>query len=331
MSPKSASEFLTIHFNPQHLITSLQSNPSELLCDPAKFDTSFYFPSGVDVATIQHDLCAAATNHSLVMDQVWKLFDMKQLMVELSRLTGATAPTTPVAESPFRMFLKQAQRLLKNANVITRLMQAFSKDMPDVSQYLTMVLTTVNTMLTPDSNNIGGMCDAVVNLIDGVPQYQQAEFYLVRVEVINSIAAKAATSLDMLDEFLCEFPSMNMSTLINKVLDSDVLEELMLMGNQEYLKNKQFVCSNMVRDVMVQQTKLTNMIRDAVNNSYDRCIRKIATENITLITDVNSYLGLLGGMRDLLNSESLATLRWLDPLRPLINSVVDGLVGEVSS
>lgn len=299
------------------------------MCDASAFNKSFRFPAGADVATIQHDLCKAATNHSLVMTKVWELFDMKELMQELARMTGGGQPT-PVTESPFRSLLKQVQRLLQNANVITRLMQAFTRSMPDVAQYLNMALSTVNTLLSPDANNIGTMCDAVVNLIDEVPGYLQAQPYLVRVQIINSIAAELATSLDEFDDFLCDLPSMNVSMLFSKITDSDLLEEILLVDNEEYLRKTPFVCSELVRDAMLPQVKIQNMIADGVNGSYDKCIKKLMTENITIVNDLSSYLGLLGGLRDLLNSDSLASLKWLDPLRPILNGVLDGLFAQVS-
>lgn len=330
LSPKSASEFLTLSFNPAKLISVLQSDPPAVLCDFAKFEESFKFPKGVDVATIQKQLCEASSNGSLVMHQVWQLFDMQQLVEELGRLVGEKP--AQLAESPFRSFMKQAQRFLQNTRVITRLIQMFDKQMPNVSMYVNALLTTVNTYLSPDSNNIGGMCDAAVELIEQVPQYSQARPYLAQMQKIYAIVAKMATSLDQFDEFLCDLSTMDMSMLIGKVMKSgalDLINEIVSVSNTSALSDAPFKCSQMIRDVMVPQQKIQNMINDAINGSYAVCIKKLQTQNITMLQELISYQSLLGGLRDILNSESLAQLEWLKPLRPLLNELIAGLVDQV--
>ena len=322
-TPEAAAEFLTLHFNADQLINGLLADPSTLLCDANQFSQSFHFANGVDVATIQKNLCKAARNNSLVMSKVWKLFDMKQLIEELSRLTGASAPTTPQVESPFRSMLKQIQVFLRNANVITRLMQAFSKDMPDIASYLNLMLNTVNSMIQPDANNIGKACDAVVNLIDEVPQFEQARPYLVRIQIVNAIAAKIATNLDELDDFLCELPSMNMSTILSKLTQTDLLDQMVFVDDAEYLAKTPFVCSNMVRDAMLPSIKINNMISTAVSGKYEYCINKLMTSEFAVANDLNLYLGLLSGFRDLLKAESLTSLR------PIFEEIIDSLLDQV--
>lgn len=339
LNPEAAAEFLTFSFHPAKLISTLQSDPETVLCDPVLFNQTFSFTEGVDIVTIQSQLCAATRgNNSLVMEDLWKMFDLKKLASEIGRLTGVGAPDAnkPLTESPFRTILKQFQRLLQNANVITRLMQAFNNDLPNVADYISLLLSTVNTYLQPDANSVGGMCDAVVNLIDEVPEFDMARPYLVNIQLINSIIAQVATSLDHVDEFMCELPSLNMSTLLYRVANSDLIElsdQLMLVNNMEYLKSAKFQCSQLVQDIIVPQEKIQHLITDALmpNGSMQTCFRKLVSENITILNDVNSVLGLLGGLRDLLMSDQLNNLVWLDGVRPLLNEVISGLLGEVTS
>lgn len=287
---------------------------------------------------MQSQLCDATQgNGSLVLQDVWKMFDLKQLATEITRMTGGMppAPDAPLTESPFRTFLKQFQRILKNASVITRLMQAFNREMPDIASYLQLALSSLSTYLQPNVNNIGGMCDAVVSLVDKIPEFDEmVEPYLVNAQLINSIIAQIATSLDNVDDFMCEFPSMNISTLLYRIASSDLMDlsdEIILVNNQDYLKSAQFRCSKMIHDVMVPQEKIQHLISDAVmfNGSMQTCFRKLLTSNITIFNDVNSFLGLLGGLRDLLMSDALDGLAWLDAVRPLIDQVITSLLGEV--
>ena len=339
LSPESAAEFLTMSFNPAKLITTLQSDPSKVMCDPMLFNQTFSFPTGVDVPTIQSDLCAATSgNNSLVLEDIWKMLDLKQLAEEITKLTGGAPPSAskPLTESPFRTVLRQFQRLAKNASLITRLMQAFNRDMPDIASYLQLLWTSISTYLQPDVNNIGGMCDAVVNLVDKIPEFDLAKPWLINAQLINHIAAQVATSLDNFDEFMCEFPSMNMSTLLYRIASSDLIDisdEILRVNNQDYLSTAQFRCSQLIHDVMVPQEKIQHLITDAVmyNGSMQTCFRKFVTSEITILNDVNSVLGLLGGLRDLLMSQPLTGIEWLDQLRPLIDQVITGLLGQVCS
>lgn len=333
VSPESAAEFLTAALQPAQLVEVLTSDPKAVFCDPAIFSKSFLFPTGTDVATLQTDLCEASRNDSFVLQKVWQMFDMQMLASELSLLTGTQQPTQQLTESPFRTMLKQFERLLSNAHVITRLMEAFNKNMPEVSSYFTMALTTVNTVLDPTANNVGGMCDALVSLIDEVPEFKVAEPFLVQMQTGNSIMAKIATAIDGLDDFLCELPSLNMSTLLNNALDSDLLtivDKIVKINDADYLTTTPFKCSAMIRDSMLPQQKIQNLIVDAMNGSFEVCIRKLQTENITLLSELSSYTGLVNGIRDLLNSEVLQSLKWLEPIRPLLDDVIASLLGQVS-
>lgn len=336
LSPDSAAEFLTMSFNPAKLVSTLQSDPSTVMCDPVLFNQTFSFPIGVDVPTIQSDLCTATQgNSSLVLEDVWKMLDLKQLAEEIARLTGGTAPTEkPLTESPFRSVLRQFQRMLKNASLITRLMQAFNRDMPDIASYLQLLWTSISTYLTPDVTNIGGMCDAVVGLMDKIPEFDMAKPWLINAQLINSIAAQVATSLDNVDDFMCEFPSMNMSTLLMRIATSDLVslsDEIILVNNKDYLENAQFRCSQLLHDAMVPQAKIQNLITDAVmyNGSMQTCFRKLVTSEITILNDVESVMGLLGGLRDIIMSQPLSGIAWLDQVRPLLDQVISGLLGEV--
>lgn len=323
MKPSAAAEFLTLHFHPNRLIQALQSDPSTMLCDAAQFNKSFSFAPGVDTEEIQTELCSASQNNSLIMQQVWDLLDLKALF------TDATKPPT---ESPFKSMLKQIKRVLQNANIITRLIQAFNRDMPDVASYLQMALSTVSTMADPNANNIGGMCDALVNLIDETSAFETARPQLVRIQLVNSIIAEFATSLDSLDDFLCDLPSMNLSSLLLKAANSKLInipDVIRKVEDENYLASARFTCSAMVRDAMLPQAKIQNMIQDAMNGSFDVCIQKLATENITLLQDLNSYVGVLKGLRDLLTTDSIIKLKWLDPIRPLLTEVLTGLLDQV--
>mgnify|MGYP001794216656 CR=1 FL=1 len=329
MSSENAAEFLTLTFQPINLLSALTSDPVGVICDPATFNQTFAFPSGVDVTAIQESLCRSAQNNSLVIERLWSLLDIRDLA---EKIFDSQSSSAPVEERPFEKAMTQFERLLKNANVITALMRAFNQEMPDINQYVNMLYTTVATINNPTASKVGGMCDALVNLVDETSQYQVIRPYLIGSQLVNSVMATVATSLDNFDDFICELPSLNMSSLLMKIAESDLMsvgDELMRLYDQEHMRTAEFQCSALVRDTMIPSVKLQNFVMSIVNGTYQSCFEDLLTSNFTLLTDVNMYSAILMQLKDLLDSDAARSLQWLEPLRPLLTDIISQLISQV--
>jgi len=221
LSPDAAAEFLTLTIYPNKLLSVVTGDPVEILCNENQFSKVFVFVSGMKVSQIQQDLCAAAQNETLVMQQVWKAFNLQKLAEYISVITGTSPEPT---ESPFRTVFTQADRMLKSMNMMMQLMKTFSpqETLSKIADYINLAQKTVSTVLVQDSANIGGLCDAVVQLVDETDQWTAVQPYLVRQQIVASIIADVTENLSGLDDWLCDLPNLNISTLLTSIANSQL-------------------------------------------------------------------------------------------------------------
>lgn len=330
MSPDSAAEFLALAFQPINLLSALTSEPIKVFCDPALFNSTFKFAKGVDVPAVQESLCRSAQNNTVVIEKYWKLLDIKDLAEKIIGIQANTEPQT--TENAFEKAMIQVERLLKNANVVTALMQAFNKQMPDVQQYINMLYSTVAVINDQTVGKVGGLCDAFVNLVDETEYYEMAKPYLIGAQTVNSVMATIATSLDEFDDLICKLPSMNISTLLTTIGESKLItvsDELMRLFDPEYMKTAEFQCSALVRDSVIPSAKLQNFVMSIVNGTYQQCFEDLVTANFTLMQDMNMLSAVFVELRELLESDAARSIQWLEPLRPLLIDILSQLIDQV--
>lgn len=332
MNAEYAAEFLLLTFNPAQLMNALQSDPVQIFCDEANFHQVFLLPDGINATAIQSLTCDTIQTGNLVTQQIWDLLDIRQLA---EGVLGSLSPSSPaLTESPFATLLTQVERFLRNANMVTRLLEAFNRDMPEVSQYVNMLLTTVSTVNSPSASGAGEMCDALVNIIDEYPVYLQMKPYLIKAQISGAIGARIATSLDTIDDFMCDLPSMNISSIMMAFAQSDAIQVSSLIQrfmDDEYAMTADFKCSQLIRDSVIPQERIGSFIESIItkNGSFATCFEKLVTSDFTALEDVNTYLALLRGVQDLINSDGFSSLQWLEPIRPLLNEIIGSTLQQV--
>lgn len=326
IGPRHAAEFLTLALQPDRVLLVIQSDLADIFCNETVFNDIFTYPEGTDVVALRDQLCGNAQNGSLVIQQVADLFSLQTLANQLAAMTG-TSPETET-QSPVMSLITQINRFVKNAELVTRLLSLFDSNMPnEIASYLSSLSGILTMVENPTVASAGELCDSVYNLVDEIPEVKEITWSLLANQEMQSIIAEVVQFVSKLDEFMCELPKLDAAALLLKLGNAEIwnlngrIENFM---DRSYMNSTDgFSCSATIHAADSVQLDITRMV---TNNSFAECYAELTTTRWALADDANNTQALVVGIAQLLNSDLFASLQWLEPVRPLLEFIMQDLL-----
>lgn len=281
LGDNGAIKFFTASLNPLKLyFLLLNQNWNDTLCDKAQFNTTFVFPIGVEVQSLQEGLCKAFTEQSDSVKQLLNAFEIDKLLTEVNNILVNN--TTDVNEKLLSDMVIMAEKFTIYLSNLENIKFA------GIAEWVTSVIQMTNGLL-PNTDQYPKTCENLLQYMSYIPSIGNSGQSLLNMFLgLTQASYSAMHILTDINNAICpkEITVRNITQMIDEILASGIPVRIQTLM-QSSLNEGDFSCSNVSLYVMLGEN-ITSNINTLTSNPSNvvTCLGETFTQLGTLVQDI---------------------------------------------
>ncbi|KAK3588927.1 hypothetical protein CHS0354_023688, partial [Potamilus streckersoni] len=297
-----AAALLTATIHPEKFfILALSNNWTNVVCNETEFSQTFIFTAGINVSSLQKNLCESILSHESAIGELLQNTDMRLV---LSVLNNWISMKSNISSSngtiKWEDIHQQTVILVDNINLL------LGNGSSNFTKWLEPILIVLDQFFNPSNQSMDQLCDWTLQHIKATDFY--GFLVLPTVEAIyNGLkAVQMKISLqDVIGHVVCSNTSQNLTSIIQNLKTVDVqymIQEFMDIYTGSILVGSNFTCASMVQYFNEIRTWFSKNLTWWINQSEDlgQCMIKTYMALIEVIQNLQRLFSTGGEILQIL-------------------------------
>ncbi|KAL3877832.1 hypothetical protein ACJMK2_035476, partial [Sinanodonta woodiana] len=324
---QSTAALLTATIQPEKIFTlALPVNWTDVVCNETKFSQTFIFPKGINVSSLQNDLCENIVSYENAIGEILQKVDMMQVLSVLinwiSMNSNISSSNGTITWDDIR---HQSIILVDNIN------RLFGNGSSNFTKWLEPILIVFDDLFTPSIQSMEHLCDRTLEYIKGTDYYWFPVLPTVEAIYNGLKAVQMQISLqDVIKNVACGNMSQNLTSVIQNLMASGVqykIKELLDIYTGS-MSGSNFSCTSMVQYSNEISTLFSKSPTQWMIELWDieQCVTKTYLASIEVIQNLQSLFSAGGELLQILQDPDFIEISKIiagnDQLRSLMEYVI---------
>ncbi|KAK3588921.1 hypothetical protein CHS0354_023682 [Potamilus streckersoni] len=299
---QSASALLTATIQPEKfVILALSNNWKNVVCNETEFSLTFMFPVGINVSSLQKDLCENTLSHESAIGELLQKVDMIQVLSELNNWMSMKSNISSSNDTnTWDNISRQTVILVDYVHLL------LEKGSSNFSKWLEPIMLALDKLNSPSINSLGQVCDRTLQYLEGMDYYDLN--VLPSVEVIYHAIRAVQMQMALLDvtaDVVCDDTSQNLTNVIQQLKANGVLYKLKELVNiyTGSMSGSSFTCASMIQYSNEINTLFSKSLTQWMNQSagIEKCVTETYMASGEFVQNVQRLFSTGGELLQILN------------------------------
>ncbi|KAL3877830.1 hypothetical protein ACJMK2_035474 [Sinanodonta woodiana] len=325
---QSAAALVTATIQPEKfIILALSNNWTNVVCNETAFSQTFVFPVGINVSSLQKDLCENTLSHASAVGEILQKVDMVQVLSELNNwMSMKSNISSSNGTNTWDDIHHQTAILFNNMHLL------LEKGSSNFSKWLEPIMLTLDQLSNPSIDSIGQVCDRTLHYIEGMDYYGFQ--VLPTIEVIYNALRGVQMQwslIDVIGDVVCGDTSQNLTNVIQQLKARGVpykIKDLLDIYTGS-MSGSNFTCTSMVQYSNEISTLFSKSLTRWMNQPEDigQCVTKTYMASGEVIQNVQRLFSVGGELLQILKDPDFVEISKLIAGNDQAVSIIEYVIG----
>ncbi|KAL5018720.1 hypothetical protein ScPMuIL_004442 [Solemya velum] len=316
----TAANFLNSIINPMEVLELTGTDLWPIIvCDPDSFSQVFHFPSDFDVAGIQRDLCFEAKQQESAINNYLSQLEIGDVLKSLSDWVMGSDTRGDLNSTMLHKIQMNMDHFMQRLDELG----GFNLTLIGLDGWA-QPLASVSTSSFEDMSIEGyyQFCVKMEQYMNN-SNYYETMFEPVLSEIMMSMESSTSQlkMQEAIDEIICEMSSMNITAIMQRLIDSDIQDMIASMGNPA---RKRFGCSQMFASINELNDSINRTVMRMMRNeqAVGQCVSNSLWQSMDFYQNLTKTFSVGGQMFEVLADPTLRSLSENEELVSLLETLL---------